>query len=70
MSVEVKAGVIVGNEEAYRIVGELKDGDILELAGVDIHSGWHPEYENVRVVIPSMGECVLLLPFDLQVASA
>lgn len=68
MSMPADTEMILDNEDAYQMVAELSDKRVLELAGVDIHSGKHRDHGEVRVIIPAMGECVLLLPFVLQSA--
>jgi hypothetical protein len=68
MQTKVQTELILGHEDAYQVIGELEDKQLLELAGVDIHTGKHSRHGAIRVVVPPMGDCVLLLPIVLQAA--
>lgn len=58
--------ICVNNETAAIAASELVNQQIQELEGVTIYSGWHKEYGNIHIVIPAMGDGVLLLPFAFR----
>lgn len=58
--------IMVSFEAAYEAVGLLEDKEVIELEGVTIYSGIHPEHGSIHISIPAIGDGVLLLPFALQ----
>jgi hypothetical protein len=59
--------ISVENEDAYVEIGRMKDVSKIELQGVTVYSGYHPEYQHgVHIVIPIVGSAIVLLPFEHQ----
>lgn len=53
-------------EQAHEDVQQLSNVEVSDLGGVVHYSGIHPNYGSVHIVIPAMGESLLLLPFVFQ----
>lgn len=53
-------------EAAYEAVEQMTVKVREDLEGVTVYSGAHPEHGNIHVVIPAMGEGLLLLPFAIH----
>jgi hypothetical protein len=58
--------IMVSFEAAYEAAALLEDKQVLELEGVTVYSGKHPEHGNVHITIPAIGDGLLLLPFALH----
>lgn len=56
----------VSFEAAYEAVALLEDKQTLELEGVTVYSGTHPEHGAIHITIPAIGDGLLLLPFALH----
>lgn len=50
-------------ESAVIAISELQGKQQKDLEGTTIYSGFHPTYGNIHIVMPMMGDGVLLLPF-------
>jgi len=62
--------ISVSYEAAYEAVSEMTVKIREDLNGVTVYSGYHPEHGNIHVVIPAMGDGLLLLPFAFHDFSA
>lgn len=50
-------------EAAHEAVDEMENVTVEELQGVTVYSGKHPKHGNIHIVIPALGDSLLLLPF-------
>ena len=53
-------------EEATQIVSEMTDRSVFEAQGSDAYSGHHPEYGQITLFMPSIGESILVAPADFH----
>lgn len=53
----------VSFENGVLFAHDLDDHQCIEIEGATIHSGIHPIYGNIFIVIPAFGEAVMLHPF-------
>ncbi|MBA8881767.1 hypothetical protein [Phyllobacterium myrsinacearum] len=53
-------------ENAYYEIEKLENHELRQQGGVDVHSGTHPVHGNIHIIIPPMGDGLLLLPFVIQ----
>jgi hypothetical protein len=56
----------LANEDAYILASELEDKKTDEVNGCTIYSGKHPEFGNIHIVIPALGDAKALFPFELK----
>lgn len=56
----------VSYEDAYAQVQCLTDTQVEEIQGATVYSGQHPELGPIHIIIPAMGDGLLLFPFVLQ----
>lgn len=64
-------GVFIRNlsmsyEDAYDAVNAMTDVQEVTRDGVTVHSGFHPEHGAIHVIIPALGDGMMLLPFALR----
>lgn len=57
---------VVENEIAYEEAERLSNKSVVELQGVSVISGTHPDYGLLYIVIPIMGHSILLYSFENQ----
>lgn len=58
--------IYVSFEEAFEAVDLLLGKQVLEMEGVTVYSGEHPEHGSIHIAVPAIGDGLLLLPFALH----
>ena len=58
--------ISVSFEAAYEHVALLENKQVTEKPGVTVYSGDHPEFGAIFIVVPMVGDGLLLLPFAFQ----
>lgn len=58
--------IVLSYESASETVAELAEKEVNDLEGVTLYSGIHPKHGAVHIVMPAIGNGMILLPFALQ----
>lgn len=58
--------IVLSYESASEAVAELAEKKVSDLEGVALYSGIHPKHGAVHIIIPAIGNGMILLPFALQ----
>ena len=58
--------IMVSFDAAYEAAEQLEDKQVIELEGVTMYSGKHPQHGSIHITIPAIGDGLLLLPFALH----
>jgi hypothetical protein len=53
-------------ERVQEEIRKLEGATYSDTGGVEVHSGKHPEHGNIHIIIPPIGDSLLLLPFVIQ----
>lgn len=62
----IKRLIRVGWEDVHQHIALLQGATFVDTGGAEIHSGLHPEFGNIHIVVPPMGDGILLLPFAIH----
>lgn len=60
---EVIRDIALDYESAVFAIAELEGKQIRELDGTTVYSGRHPTHGNIHIVMPAIGDGLMLLPF-------